>query len=1020
MISVVFASSQLRASAFGKMSARATPRQLSSACLASSAKLLTKVATGNSSSQQHRKLVVAIRREDASIWERRAPLAPAHVQKLRKAGVRVLIQPSNRRAYPLQSYVRAGAEAKEDISEAPVILGVKQVPIDLLLENKTYCFFSHTIKAQEANMALLDAVLERNVRLIDYERMVDPADQRVVAFGKYAGVAGMINILHGLGLRLLALGHHTPFMHIGPAHNYRNLGTARQAIRDTGYEIALGKMPRSIGPLTFAFTGSGNVSQGAQQLFNELPVEYVEPHDLREVAEFGSTSKVYGTVVSRGDHLRRCVGSNLSSSSSSSDTSVFDPEEYSQRPDLYRSTFATSIAPFASVIVNGAYWPPNAPRLLTVADAKQLQRSPPTNSLIGTANNPSNNSNSANKHLLDSDTNGLKLGDAHSILQQSVGTPTLPHRLLAICDISADPGGSIEFMQQCTTIDNPFDLYDADTNKSEQSFAGNGFLICSIDNMPTQLPLEATDMFGNLLFPYIMDIVKSDALKPVDEHNYSHAVKSAIIASNGCLQPNYEYIRELREKQLNKSFKVTNGRTGKRVLVLGAGHVSKPLVEYLARDKSVAITVVSKFESDLKPIAERYGKDENTKLRCTVASVDAEPEKIDQLIQDSDLVVSLLPNTLHVNVANMCIDKRVNMITTSYESPEMRELSKPAEEAGIVIMNETGLDPGIDHLLALQAIHAARERGAKIKGFLSYCCGLPTPECADNPLGYKFGWNPKGAFGVTLNGSRYLEDGRIQEIAPGGNLVDSATNIDSFLRGFALESFPNRDSLHYQKLYDLPEAKSVIRKTMRYRGFSETIKVIRQLGLMDLSPHPLLEPSSSVSSISPRLTWRRLLSEMMGHSGDLSVSSLRKIVFEKLDRNERQLEIVTSLGLLSEAPVVKCSTPFDTIRQFLISRYVFNAHDNDLILMRIELELELQDKRYERQGIELVVYGDKSSHGFSAMAKTVGYPSAILSKMILSNEIQQRGVLLPIHPNVYNPVLRKLKDEGISAKSSLF
>lgn len=216
---------------------------------------------------------VAIRREDASIWERRAPLAPHHVEKLSRQGVRVLIQPSNRRAYPLQSYVRSGAEAKEDISEAQVILGVKQVPVDLLLPGKTYCFFSHTIKAQEANMALLDAVLDKNIRLIDYERMVDEKDQRVVAFGKFAGYAGMINILHGIGLRLLALGHHTPFMHIGPAHNYRNAGTAMRAIRDTGYEIALGKMPRSTGPLTFVFIGSGNVSQEDQAIFSELPIE---------------------------------------------------------------------------------------------------------------------------------------------------------------------------------------------------------------------------------------------------------------------------------------------------------------------------------------------------------------------------------------------------------------------------------------------------------------------------------------------------------------------------------------------------------------------------------------------------------------------------------------------------------------------------------------------------------------------------------------------------------------------------
>ncbi len=137
------------------------------------------------------------------------------------------------------------------------VLGVKQVPIDLLLPNKSYSFFSHTIKAQEANMSLLDAVLEKNIVMIDYEKMCDAHGQRMVAFGKYAGVVGMINIMHGLGLRFLALGHHTPFMHIGPAHNYRSSEMARQAIRDAGYDIALGLLPKSIGPLTFVFTGSG-------------------------------------------------------------------------------------------------------------------------------------------------------------------------------------------------------------------------------------------------------------------------------------------------------------------------------------------------------------------------------------------------------------------------------------------------------------------------------------------------------------------------------------------------------------------------------------------------------------------------------------------------------------------------------------------------------------------------------------------------------------------------------------------
>lgn len=159
------------------------------------------------------KHVIGIRREDQSPWERRAPISPEHVRTLvKKHNIKVLIQPSNRRAFPISTYLQAGAIAQEDLNEASVIMGVKQVPADLLLPNKVYVIFSHTHKAQPDNMAMLDACLEKNITLIDYERMVDEQGARLVAFGKYAGVIGMINILHGLGLRFLALGHHTPFM----------------------------------------------------------------------------------------------------------------------------------------------------------------------------------------------------------------------------------------------------------------------------------------------------------------------------------------------------------------------------------------------------------------------------------------------------------------------------------------------------------------------------------------------------------------------------------------------------------------------------------------------------------------------------------------------------------------------------------------------------------------------------------------------------------------------------------------
>lgn len=183
--------------------------------------------------------------------------------------------------------------------------------------------------------------------------------------------------------------------------------------------------------------------------------------------------------MSRSDHLERRNGGG------------FDPLEYEKYPEEYISTFSTKIAPYASVVINGIYWAVGSPKLLTIPDAKTLLRP---------ANTP--------------------------WLPSSKGAPSLPHRMLAMCDISADPGGSIEFMNECTTIDTPFCLYDADRNKDTKSFKGPGVLVCSIDNMPTQLPRESTDWFGELLLPYAYDIIQSDARKPLEDQHFCHPIYS--------------------------------------------------------------------------------------------------------------------------------------------------------------------------------------------------------------------------------------------------------------------------------------------------------------------------------------------------------------------------------------------------------------------------------------------------------------------------------------------------------------
>ncbi|NWS98178.1 AASS protein, partial [Mionectes macconnelli] len=897
----------------------------------------------------HRKSVLAIRREDVNAWERRAPLAPKHVKELTKMGYKVLVQPSNRRAIHEKEYLKAGAVIQEDISEASLIIGVKRPPEDKLIPKKNYAFFSHTIKAQEANMPLLDEILRQEIRLFDYEKMVDHKGMRVVAFGKWAGVAGMINILHGLGLRFLALGHHTPFMHIGMAHNYRNSSQAVQAVRDAGYEISLGLMPKSVGPLTFVFTGTGNVSKGAQEMFSALPCEFVEPHELKEVSRSGDLRKVYGTVLSRHHHLVR------------KHDGIYDPADYDKHPENYTSRFHIDIAPYTTCLINGIYWEQHTPRLLSRQDTQKL------------------------------------LVPVRSADGATEGCPELPHKLLAICDISADTGGSIEFMTECTTIDNPFCMYDADQHITHDSVEGSGILMCSIDNLPAQLPIEATEYFGDMLFPYIEEMLLSEGSEPLEKQNYSPVVRGAVIASNGSLTPKYQYIQKLREsREQAQSLKMGDE---KKVLLLGSGYVSGPVLEYLTRDSNVGITVVSVMKEQLEQLTKKYSS-----VTSVHMDVLKNEEKLSSLVKKHDLVISLLPYSAHPFVAKKCIENKVNLVTASYLTPAMKELQESVEAAGITVVSEMGLDPGLDHMLAMECIDKAKEVGATVISYTSFCGGLPAPEHSDNPLRYKFSWSPQGVLLNTVQSATYLKDGEIINIPAGGALLDSVTPMD-FFPGLNLEAFPNRDSTKYAEPYGIQTARTLLRGTLRYKGYSKTMGGFVKLGLINPDPYPLQ------TSTTPPLTWKELMCKLLGIKSPTEHHVLKEAVFSKLEKDKSQLEAVEWLGLLGDEPVPVADSIVGALAKHMEMKLPFGTGERDMIIMRNEIGLRHPSGHLEDKFIDLVVYGDNKGH--SAMAKTVGYPTAIAAKMVLDGEITAKGMVIPLTKNVYGPILERVRAEGI-------
>nr|CAB3219604.1 alpha-aminoadipic semialdehyde synthase, mitochondrial-like [Phallusia mammillata] len=920
------------------------------------------VRAASSSTQK----VIAIRREDNVVWERRAPLAPSHVRKLVQDGLKVLVQPANKRAFSVQEYVSAGAVVEEDLDEASIILGVKQVPIDRLCPDKTYVFFSHTIKAQTENMSMLDAVLEKKIRLIDYEKMEEASGKRVVAFGKFAGYAGMINILHGMGVRLLALGHHTPFMHIGISHNYRTSGQAIQAVRDAGYEISLGRLPESIGPLTFVFTGTGNVSQGAQEIFRELPCVYIEPHELKTVAEHGDSSMVYGCVVDMHDHLRR------------KNDGGFDMQEYFDHPELYESVFAKEIAPYASCIVNGIFWRPNDPRLLTTPDAVYLQdstHSPKMSPLI-----------------------------RHSA-SDSPGCPRLPQRLIAIGDVSADPGGSIQFMNDCTSIDAPFEVYDASTNTTTTGVKGQGILMCSVDNLPAQLPREATQYFGDHLFPYIADIAKNDATVQLDDHtDISPVVKNATIASNGELTPKFKYIENMRKKREKEGAMYATSSKNHKVLLLGSGFVSGPVVEYLTSHKDTAVTVASAVQQELKQMSLK-----NKYINPVLLDVNKERQRLDELVKGHDLVVSLLPYTLHPDVTTLCIKHHKNMVTASYVSPPMRSLEQSAIDADISIVMEVGVDPGIDHMLAMECFDQIKNRDGEVSSFVSWCGGLPAPESSDNPLKYKFSWSPAGVLMVTLAPSRYLQNNQIIEIDGEGENYRKGVLPINFMPGFNLEGLPNRDSLKYKDEYGLDSAHTVMRGTLRYKGFAKTAVALLDLGLVNMDPHPLLNENA------PTHTWKSFMGSLLGaNHNNITTDELKNLILQTVD--QECLQAIEGLGLLSDSPVKKAGNTLQALASQLSSKLPYEKGEKDVVILRHEIEGNFRNGNKETHNVDMVVYGDD---GYTAMSKTVGYPCAIAARMMLLGKIEKKGLVTPLKSQIYQPLLKELRRLGIQSKTTV-
>lgn len=427
--------------------------------------------------------MIGLRREDKSAWEARVPLVPEDVRGLvQQEGVQIQVQRATRRAFADAAYQAAGAEVVESLAACPVIVGVKEIPPELFEPGKTYIYFSHTIKGQAANMPALRRLMELGCTLLDYERIADVHGRRLVFFGHFAGLAGMVDTLWTLGRRLQHEGLDSPFARVQPAHGYREMVRVREAMQEVGAEIRTRGLPPEICPFVCGFAGYGNVSRGAQEVFDLLPTREVTPKDLPTLP---ADPHVCYKVVFREEHLVHRVHG----------TGPFDVQHYFHNPEAYAADFLRH-APYLTVLMNCIYWEPQYPRLLSREDFVQLR------------------------------------------------TMTPAARLRVIGDITCDVDGSLACTTHTTTPDDPVYVYDAHTGQTASGVAGDGSVVLAVDFLPCELPVDSSRHFSAAVRPFIPALDRADFGQPLERCGLPPEMQRAVIVQRGELTGSFEYLAE--------------------------------------------------------------------------------------------------------------------------------------------------------------------------------------------------------------------------------------------------------------------------------------------------------------------------------------------------------------------------------------------------------------------------------------------------------------------------------------------
>ncbi|NHI83245.1 MAG: saccharopine dehydrogenase [Candidatus Thorarchaeota archaeon] len=428
----------------------------------------------------------------------------------------------------------------------------------------------------------------------------------------------------------------------------------------------------------------------------------------------------------------------------------------------------------------------------------------------------------------------------------------------------------------------------------------------------------------------------------------------------------------------------------KKVLCLGAGLVAHPFVQYLT-NHGFHVIVASRTKNKADRLIEGCKNAESVAF-----NIKTDDKLLDELTNKADLVCSLLPYTYHVKAAKIAIKNKTHFCTTSYISDEMRGLEDEANAAGIILLNECGVDPGIDHMSAQKIIDEIHKNDGEIRSFTSFTGGLPAPEANNNPFGYKLSWSPRGVLLAGRNDAHFLRNGKQIKI-PGLELFDNYEIIEIPNLG-KFEGYPNRDSMSYIDIYKIPETKTMLRGTLRNLGWCTTMKKITDIGLLNLE-----------ETSFEKMTYADLMRCLVG----TKEHDLRKATAKKTDLSvdDPIISRLKWLGLFEHQAIpLGINTNLDALCFLFEEKLQYSTGERDMLVMHHEFIAEFSDHA-ERITSTMIDYG--IPNGDSSMSRTVALPVAIATRMILEGEINLTGVHRPVSPELYQPILRELEKTDI-------